>query len=449
MLAHWRREADEQRFDYGLVPQIELPAHLDPPTLPECKETVNVEAGKTADGLFDALRMLYVTLRFNLRSHKSEWQFWDDVGYGRVGRLMAWRDLDDRSSAFLRDAIINRFYIKGKDDKIPLKFGRYAWQDCVNVLLYRNEVDPFTEWLEAIPPWDGIHRIDRWMTDCFQIVADDVDLAHWASRFILLGAVWRAYSPGTKLDEMPVLIGQGGIGKSTSLRRLLPPEWSEWFCDGLNLAGDSKARTEALQGRVIVECSEMTGAVRGDVESLKAFLSAQDDGSVRLAYRRNPETMLRRAVLVGTADRSDPLPNDDNLRRFVPVRLVDGNPIHITEYLSKNRCQLWAEAVHLYHEGESARLPDALVAAQRASTDRARSKDSAMEDAVAGFIQGGREGFTLAEVAVATNLVTSTKDIAKLQMREQRRLGSALRVFGYTSKQTGRGAARVNRWWKE
>ena len=61
----------------------------------------------------------------------------------------------------------------------------------------------------------------------------------------------------------------------------------------------------------------MAGSTRADIASLKAFLSRTDDGAVRLAYRGDPELMLRRAVIVGAADRNDPLPNDPNLRRCV------------------------------------------------------------------------------------------------------------------------------------
>ena len=119
------------------------------------------------------------------------------------------------------------------------------------------------------------------------------------------------------------------------------------FSDSLNFLADAKTRVEALQGRVIVEASEMAGATRAEVASMKAFLSRTDDGSVRLAYRRDPELMLRRCVIVGTADHDSPLPNDRNLRRFAPVTLKGGQPAHVYAYLEDNRAQLWTEAVML------------------------------------------------------------------------------------------------------
>ena len=165
----------------------------------------------------------------------------------------------------------------------------------------------------------------------------------WAGRFLLLGPVARAFRPGRKLDESPVLAGPQGCGKSTALRKLLPPEHPEWFADGLHLASDPKTRAEALLGRVIVEASEMAGATRADLESLKAFLTRTDDGSVRLAYRRNPETMQRRCIIAGTTNSSESLPNDvTGNRRFVVVDVATGpdGVEGLRSYLDTNRAQL-------------------------------------------------------------------------------------------------------------
>ena len=111
----------------------------------------------------------------------------------------------------------------------------------------------------------------------------------------------------------------------------------------------------------------MAGATRAERESLKAFLSRTDDGSVRLAYRRNPETMLRRCVLAGSTNDPHCLPADPSgNRRFVVVTVeaAGAGPAGVQAYLKANREQLWAEALHRYHEGEEAWLPQSLADAQ-------------------------------------------------------------------------------------
>ena len=224
-------------------------------------------------------------------------------------------------------------------------------------------------WLESLPAWDGEARLDGWLSRVFDVATDQADLAAWASRFLPLGAAWRTFRPGTKLDEMPVLIGPQGCGKSTALRALLPPERDEWFSDGLRLAADDKVRAEALQARVIVEAAEMAGSTRAERESLKAFLSRTDDGAVRLAYRRDPETMRRRCVMAGTTNDSHCLPADPSgNRRFVALNVRSGldGAAGVRAYLDDARGQLWAEALHRYHAGETVYLPADLID----STDR-------------------------------------------------------------------------------
>ena len=124
---------------------------------------------------------------------------------------------------------------------------------------------------------------------------------------------------------MPILVGAGGIGKTTYLRLAVPQNIVGLYGSGLDFAAPPQQRVEALQGKAIVECSEMVGATVADTGRIKDFISRTDDGSIRLAYRHDPEPMPRRCVLVGTADRAKFLAPDTNpRRRFVPIMLDGG-----------------------------------------------------------------------------------------------------------------------------
>ena len=172
------------------------------------------------------------------------------------------------------------------------------------------------------------------------------------------------------LDEMPVIVGPGGAGKTTFLRLAVPQDIPGLYGSGLDFSSDAKARVEALQGKAVVEVAEMAGAALGDAARIKDFISRTDDGSVRLSYRRDPEPRPRRCVMVGTADRERFLAPDPNPRRFVPVVLDSGKAYKVYRYMTRNRDRLWAEAVDLYRRGVPARLPDAL---RGAALDAARA----------------------------------------------------------------------------
>jgi len=352
---------------------------------------------KSRDGLRGVLQALGFQWRYNTRAHRSE--LYHPYRNGGI-----WREANDRLVSDIGADIPLRFDEASArpTDRLPqpLTFGRVTWDDCFSALLHHAEIDPFMEWLVALPAWDGKARLDSWIETVFWL-PESGELMAWTSRFLLLGVVWRTFRPGTKLDKMPVLIGPQGCGKSTVLRCLLPPECPEWFSDGLRLAADDKVRAEALQGRVIVEAAEMAGSVRAERESLKALLSRTDDGAVRLAYRRNPETMLRRCIIVGTSNDPHCLPLDPSgNRRFVvlTVRAGPDGAAGVRNYLAANRDQLWAEAVHRYHAGETAYLPEALSTAQAEANAAAISVNESLEDAVLSFLDGQQKPFRISDV---------------------------------------------------
>ena len=392
---------------------------------------------KDAAALEAALQILGVQVRYNIRAQRGEF----------CENGCAWTALHDRNTAKLRRTIGETFeYVTSGRGCSPLNFGEYSWHLYLNAILAECEIDPFFEWLKELPPWDTKTRLDTWLATVFETDCDP-DLLAWASRFIFLGPVWRADHPGTKLDEMPVLIGPQGVGKSTALRLVFPADHPEWFADGLHLAAAPKERAEALQGRVIVEASEMAGASRADLESLKAFLSRTDDGSVRLAYRRNPENLPRRCVIIGTAN-AECLPNDPTgLRRFVPIRLLGGDVGKLIDYLRQNRDQLWAEALVRFINNVEARLPAALFTAQAEAAEGARRRDDLMEDAVERWLMAEKpDGFTMSDAVSAIGIASGPA--ANLHQRDARRVAAVLRRMGYDKKQERRNKGRRVTLWR-
>ena len=394
---------------------------------------------KTAAGLEEALRRLDVAVRYNVRACRPEFRNESDD----------WEPSNDRLEASLQERIATAFLTTAKKPG-RLVFGRECWTRSLNAILAEVEVDPFIQFLEALPPWDGTERVDSWLSVVFTTETPR-ELVRWAARFLLLGPIHRAVAPGSKLDEMPVLIGPQGSGKSTAVRLVLPPERPEFFGDGIQLAGDPRTRVEALQGRVIVEASEMVGATRADLASLSAFLTRTDDGSVRLAFRRNPESLPRRCIIVGTADK-ECLPNDSSgTRRFVAISVARGSGGGVPalrEFLDKWRLQLWAEALVEYRNGSHPRLPDTLVEEQRSANQDFRIGDDLLEDAVERWTVKQRDPFTLAAAASGCGLVKSEQEATQIRVADQRRLGSALAAAGFRKKRERVNGRRVVRWYR-
>ena len=175
-------------------------------------------------GLGIMLRELNVGLRYNTRAMTNQIKYQD----------LPWYNVSDRVLDHIRSKIAKNYTYATSNGFKPMRFTPDLWRTAYNALLYENERDPFVDWLLALPGWDGIERIETLLTHMFG--ADDTELNRWASGYIFRGAVQRAFKLGAKLDTMPVLIGEQGIGKSSFLSQILPFENPEWFSDALNLS---------------------------------------------------------------------------------------------------------------------------------------------------------------------------------------------------------------------
>ena len=297
--------------------------------------------------------------------------------------------------------------------------------------------DPFRDWLEALPPWDSVPRIDGLLTDLFG--AEDDPLTRWASGYIGIGAVQRAFEPGCKIDEVPVLLGAQGVGKSAFARNWFTEDQHEWHGDAVDLGARPKEQAEQLAGKVVCELSELTGIRKAELERLKAFITRQDDGQFRWAYARAPVPSPRLCAFIGTTNAAECLPNDPSgNRRFVVVALQRGCDV---EAASVDRNQWWAEALSRYQAGERANLPRELHAQAEARAEEHRETDSLEGELVLAAVDLPEDA-TLNEIYEAIYGHGSKPPDKAMQMR----LASALRNQGFRAARKSRDGARQMVW---
>jgi len=211
--------------------------------------------------------------------------------------------------------------------------------DALELVAMQSIISPVRHFLESLS-WDGKPRVANWLTDYCGAVPSD--LTAKVGKAWLVSAVARALQPGCKADCALVLEGKQGAGKSSILRAL----GGEWFHDGLSNLHDKDA-SSGLRGKWIIELPELSAMRRSDAEAVKAFLSRTEE-RYRPAYGRAEVIEPRRCVFAGTTNRSDYLTDDTGGRRFWPVVVGAVQLVALT----RDREQIWAEAVTLYRAGE-------------------------------------------------------------------------------------------------
>jgi putative DNA primase/helicase len=232
-------------------------------------------------------------------------------------------------------------------------------------LCHQRPRDLLREWLESLPPWDGMPRLHTWLPTYAHAPNDayggDV------SRLLVVSPVARARDPGCQYRYVVILEGPENAGKTKLVRALATPEWYRELSHGL----DGKEAHMRIKRAWIAELAELASLTKTEEARLKSFFTMNED--VYIPKYSNLEAIhKRRTVFVGTVN-----PEGDNtyLRgqtgntRYLPIAVRDIN----VEGFQAVRTQLFAEALQYYvdHPDDWWRLSsDGESAAQEAREDR-------------------------------------------------------------------------------
>lgn len=214
---------------------------------------------------------------------------------------------------------------------------------------------PIKEFIANLPEWDGTKRVDMLLID--YLGATDNEYVRAVTRKTLCAAIARILEPGCKFDSMLVLNGPQGVGKSTLISKL----GCEWFSDSLSL-NDTKDKTaaEKLQGYWILEIGELAGLKRAEVETLRSFLSRQND-IYRASFGRRATPHLRQCVFFGTTNAEKGYLRDTTgNRRFWPVKTPGNSKMMSWQLTWVEIQQIWAEVLVYSKAGEKLYLETGL-----------------------------------------------------------------------------------------
>lgn len=231
-----------------------------------------------------------------------------------------------------------------------------------------NEIQDYLRGLKN--KWDGIPRLDTLFID--YLGAKDTAYNRAVTRKAFVAAVARAMTPGCKYDNMVILAGPQGIGKSTLLDKMS----RGWFNDSIRTF-EGKEASELLQGVWLVEVSELDAFRKTDVSRIKQFLSLRAD-RFRAAYGRNVKEIPRSCIFFGTTNTSDFLQDTTGNRRFWPI---DTSEVRHTKNVWNDLTDyeidmLWAESYVRWQMGEPLYLSGAIEEAAKIKQEEHREVSS-------------------------------------------------------------------------
>jgi putative DNA primase/helicase len=217
-------------------------------------------------------------------------------------------------------------------------------RDVVNTYALARPRHAVREWLQALI-WDEQPRIATAFTDYWDAqptTSQPAEYLQAVSHNFFIGLIARVMHPGCQLDEMVIFESDQGRGKTQALRSLGGP----WYAAAHEQV-TRKDFFQDLQGKWVIEISELSAFSKAQVERIKHVISTPVD-RYRGSYDQRSSDHPRQCVFAGTTNTDDWGTDDTGLRRFWPVRCGYVNRPH----LEAARDQLFAEAMVRYHAAE-------------------------------------------------------------------------------------------------
>jgi predicted P-loop ATPase len=296
---------------------------------------------------------------------------------------------------------------------------------AIEAVAQERSYHPVRECLSELR-WDGVPRLSTWISD--YLGAEDNSYIRNVGRCIMVAAIARIVDPGCKVDNVPIIEGPQGIGKSSALRALFEP----WFADEIADLGSKDAAMQT-RGVWLIEWSELDSMSRSESASTKAFITRTTD-RFRPPYGHRLIESPRSCVFWGTTNAEAYLKDETGGRRFWPIKArkinVDG--------LARVRDQLWAEAQEYYLADMPWWIDNSDVRQAATEEQAGRYIGDPWDNTIQGLVDRHDE-LSIDDVLTAVGLETSRRT-----QSEANRAARCLKALGWSRKQIGVG--RDRRW---
>ena len=204
--------------------------------------------------------------------------------------------------------------------------------------------NPIQDFLKSLPQWDGKNHVVELFSRLPGISTEQhAFLTVWLRSAV---AHWMQLDAMHGNEVVPVLIGAQGCGKTTFLRRLLPPELRQYYLDHLNLSNKFD-KEMALTNNLLVNLDELEAIRPSQHAALKQTLS-KNKVNGRPIFGKAQDDRPRYASFVSTTNNPHPLTDATGSRRYICLNIPKGMLIDNSGDIDYQ--QLYAQVMHEIQE---------------------------------------------------------------------------------------------------
>lgn len=225
-------------------------------------------------------------------------------------KFLKWVNLDDN--------ILNSICVKMEEEGMNINM-----QKLISVIHsdFAVQCDPVEDYLRSLPPWDGKRDYIGELADRIRIIPhqgyhhDQATFKKYFCKWIVAMVVgW--VTPEVVNQVMLILVGKGGIYKSTFFNYLLPPQLRDYYLNESAAIYTDKDFMEAFSCKILMCLDEFDTAFGKNLNAFKSNMTKLHF-SIRRPYDRFRSDLDHRATVAGTTNNQQIITDPEN-RRYSP-----------------------------------------------------------------------------------------------------------------------------------
>jgi predicted P-loop ATPase len=215
------------------------------------------------------------------------------------------------------------------------KFVNYLKSDLI------DRYNPMHRYFEELPEWDGIDYIKQY---CSYAKTDDDELFYYHMKKWAVRAI-KTVLLQDEINKHAVILANGeqNAGKSTYLKKLVPPTLMKYYGENLSLDKDGRVK---LCKTFVLNLEELQALNKEDTEKVKAMISLQTVND-RLPFDKKNSFLSRTCSFVGSTNKSEFLVDETGNVRWIVFEVIGR-----IDYERYNRefdiNKFWAQAYHIF-----------------------------------------------------------------------------------------------------